>query len=135
MKKWNIARSTTVFLVLINGSYVCAQETQSDQFAKNFRDSKLNYSLASCEFKVAWDSIRDYGKIDDEKFGANIAYRCLDQLNAATQKLSPPLMIAVLFRNFAFAKSKFEKEGRKPFEMYEYLDYSGDPKDESNPPK
>jgi hypothetical protein len=127
MKKSNlyILASSCLFLSATN---ISQADDKFDEIMRGIgiRDKELFNSLGACEFKVVWDSIKDHGKIDDDQIGMGLAFHCVAQLDAVGKIISPSFLTAVIFHNLAFARQKYEKEGRSPFEMYESFDYTGE---------
>lgn len=103
-----------------------SEDSMTNQFAKSFQSSKLHNDLGTCEFKVAWDLLRDYGQIDDKKFGVNLVMHCFNLIEAANKVLSPPITISVIFTNLGFVKEKVSRDGIKAFQMYEDFEYTGE---------
>lgn len=138
MKRVYEALLIVILTLYINSSV--AEDTLDNywmiqQFTKDFRSSKLHNDLATCEFKVAWELLRDYGQIDDERFGANLAMNCVNLIQEASKILSPPIMMSVIFHNLGFVKKKVASDGIKAFQFYEDFEYSGEMKKDLKPKK
>ena len=115
-------------LIFAMSAYGVAADERRDEMSLKIQEFNrtINSALSTCQFKVAWDSIRDFGLIDDEKFGINVASKCGPLLVKAIEMIGPQLVIAQTFRNLAFARKKVSQDGVASFKFYEEFDYSGE---------